>query len=74
MPYHIKKESILGSSVPQSGNEYYIDNNTWSNDFSKRKIYATEEEANTQKNITYTTSLGINYQPNVWKNSIVVSE
>jgi len=74
MPYHIKKTSILGSAVPDSGVEYYTGENAWSNEYDKRKIYATEEAATTQKNTTITTDQGITYQPSWWKNATVVSE
>ena len=39
MPYHIKKGSILGSAVPTDGQEYYVGDNHWTNDYSQRKIY-----------------------------------
>ena len=74
MPYHIKKTSILGSAVPDGGVEYYTGENAWSNEYDKRKIYSTEAAANAQKNTTITTSLGITYQPQWWKNATVVSE
>ena len=74
MPYHIKKTSILGSAIPNGGLEYYTGDNIWSNEYSKRKIYATEAEADAQKNTTVTSSLGITYQPDWWKNATVVSE
>ena len=74
MPYHIKKESILGSAVPSGGIEYYAGDNSWSNDYSKRKVYANQADADAQKNTTITTDLGITYQPKWWANATVVSE
>ena len=74
MPYHIKKTSILGSAVPDGGVEYYAGDNIWSNEYSKRKLYAKQADADAQKNTTITTSLGITYQPDWWKNATVVSE
>ena len=77
MPYHIKKGSILGSAVPTDGNEYYAGDNHWTNDYSQRKIYENELDANTVKHTTETRVIGnrtISYQPNWWKNAVVVSE
>ena len=39
MPYHIKKTSILGSSVPTDGAEYYAGDNKWTNKYDSRKVY-----------------------------------
>ena len=77
MPWHIKKGSILGSAVPTGGEEYFAGDNHWTNEYDKRKVYSTEEAANTQKNTTETKILGnktITYQSNWWKNAVVVSE
>ena len=74
MPWHIKKESILGSAIPTGGVEYYTGDNAWSNDYSKRKVYSNQADADAQKNTTVTTSLGITYQPKWWANATVVSE
>ena len=74
MPWHIKKESILGSSIPTDGVEYYTGNNIWSNDYSKRKIYSSQTDADAQKASTVTTPQGYTYQPKWWANATVVSE
>ena len=77
MPYHIKKGSILGSAVPTDGNEYYAGDNHWTNEYSIRKIYENEADANVVKNTKETRVLGnrtISYQPTWWKNAVVVSE
>ena len=77
MPYHIKKTSILGSAVPDGGVEYYAGDNHWTNEYDKRKVYANEADATTQKNTVETRTLGdktITYQSQWWKNAIVVSE
>tara|TARA_R100001463_G_scaffold93751_1_gene148322 strand:+ start:201 stop:425 length:225 start_codon:yes stop_codon:yes gene_type:complete len=74
MPYHIKKESILGSAVPNGGIEYYAGDNSWNDDYSKRKIYSNQADADAQKNTTITTDQGITYQPKWWANATVVSE
>ena len=77
MPFHIKKTSILGSAIPTDGGEYYSGNNSWSNEYSKRKIYANKADADAQAATTVTYTLGdkiITYQPDWWKNSTVVTE
>ena len=74
MPYHIKKTSILGAAVPENGSEYYTENDSWTNIYSDRKIYANKADADAQKATTVTSSMGITYQPLWWKNSIVVEE
>ena len=77
MPYHIKKTSILGSAVPNDGSEYYSGDNHWTSDYSKRKIYENEADANLVRNTKETRVLGnrtISYQPAWWKNAVVVSE
>ena len=74
MPYHIKKTSILGAADPENGSEYYTENDSWTNIYSDRKIYANKADADAQKATTVTSSMGITYQPLWWKNSIVVEE
>tara|TARA_X000000368_G_scaffold416949_1_gene412045 strand:- start:2138 stop:2362 length:225 start_codon:yes stop_codon:yes gene_type:complete len=74
MPYHIKKTSIIGSAIPTDGTEYYMGEDAWSNDYSKRKIYSNQADADAQKATTYTSPQGITYQPSWWKNATVVSE
>ena len=77
MPYHIKKQSKLGSAIPTDGNEYYAGDNHWTNEYDKRKIYENEADANVVKNTKETRVLGnrtISYQPAWWKNAVVVSE
>ena len=49
MPYHIKKESILGSAIPTGGVEYYTGDNAWSNDYSKRKVYSNQADVKQQE-------------------------
>jgi len=77
MPWHIKKSSILGNAIPTDGIEYYADDNHWTNEYDKRKVYSNEVDATTQKNTVETRTLGdktITYQPQWWKNATVVSE
>ena len=77
MPYHIKKESVLGSAVPTGGIEYYAGENSWTNEYDKRMIFENEADANAQKATTVTRTIGdksYTYQPDWWKNSTVVEE
>tara|TARA_Y100001937_G_scaffold51718_1_gene71762 strand:+ start:532 stop:765 length:234 start_codon:yes stop_codon:yes gene_type:complete len=77
MPYHIKKQSKLGSAVPSNGVEYYAGNNHWTNEYDKRLIYENEVDADAQKATTVTRTIGgatYTYQPDWWKNAVVVSE
>ena len=77
MPYHIQKESILGSAVPTGGTEYYAGENSWTNEYDKRMIFENEADANAQKATTVTRTIGdksYTYQPDWWKNSTVVEE
>tara|TARA_Y100000004_G_scaffold183660_1_gene231760 strand:- start:861 stop:1052 length:192 start_codon:yes stop_codon:yes gene_type:complete len=46
MPYHIKKPSILNSSVTL----YYAGNRRWVDEFAQRVQYDTETEANALMN------------------------
>lgn len=41
MPYHIKKQSILDSSITL----YYAGNRRWCDDFSERQQFAKESDA-----------------------------
>ena len=77
MPYHIKKTSILGAAVPENGSEYYTENDSWTNIYSDRKIYANKADADAQKATSITRTLGgksYTYQPKWWKNSTVIEE
>jgi hypothetical protein len=51
MPYHIKKSSILSDSVPTDGILYYTENGNWSNKYSDRAIFDSEENAKLQVEI-----------------------
>ena len=77
MPYHIKKTSILGNAVPVDGTEYYAGDNKWTNVYENRKVYANESDANAQKAMTVTRTIGdktYTYTPSWFKNSTVVEE
>ena len=77
MPYHIKKTSVLGTAVPTSGDEYYAGDNKWTNLYENRKVYANESDANAQKAMTVSRTIGdktYTYTPSWFKNSTVVEE
>ena len=61
MAYHIKKPSLINSSV----NVYYTGNRRWTDDFSERKVYANDPSGD------MTNSDGKN---GGWTNAAVVSE
>ena len=77
MPYHIKKQSKLGSAVPTCGAEYYTGENNWSNEYDKRKVYENKADADSQKATSVSRTIcgaTYTYQPDWWKNCEVVSE
>ena len=77
MPYHIKKTSVLGNAVPVDGTEYYAGDNKWTNVYENRKVYANESDANAQKTMTVSRTIGdktYTYTPSWFKNSTVVEE
>ena len=77
MPYHIKKNSILGTAVPTEGGEYYAGDNKWTNVYENRKVYTNKTDADAVKATTVTSKLGnveYTYQPRWWKNSTVIEE
>jgi len=74
MPWHIKKTNIFR---PNDGFQYYRGDNYWTKDYDKRKVFSNEEDAIALKNITGTKVMGdktITYQPQSWRDAIIVSE
>ena len=69
MAYYIKTPGKLISS-----DVYWKGNNTWTGTYADRKQYSNKSDADAQAATTVTTSLGITYQPDWWKNSTVVTE
>jgi len=63
MAYYIKKPSIIDSSITV----YYSGNSRWTDDFSQKSLYASEEAA---QNLMVNND-GKN---GGWSNAIVVSE
>jgi len=70
MAYHIKTSSVLNPSI---GNVYYKSDDTWTDVYADRKVYATEDEALADKNTTVTKN-GVTYTPKHWANATIVSE
>jgi len=70
MAYHIKTSSVLNPSI---GNVYYKSDDTWTDVYADRKVYATEDEALADKNTTVTKN-GVKYTPKHWANATIVSE
>jgi|TARA_B100001564_G_scaffold188325_1_gene158113 hypothetical protein len=61
MAYHIKKPSLINSSI----NVYYTGNRRWTDDFSERKVYSSDPSGD------MTNSDGKN---GGWTGATVVSE
>ncbi len=61
MAYHIKKPSLINSSI----NVYYTGNRRWTDDFSERKVYSSDPSSD------MTNSDGKN---GGWTGATVVSE
>lgn len=70
MAYHIKTSSVLNPSI---GDVYYKSDDTWTDVYDDRKVYATEDEALVDKNTTVTRN-GVTYAPKHWANATIVSE
>ena len=71
MPYHIKTSSVLNPTI---GDVYWKGDNTWTETYADREVFAEKAPADTLAATTVTTSLGITYQPKWWANSTVVTE
>ena len=69
--YHIKTPSALNPSI---GDVYWKGDNTWTETYADREVFAEKAPADTLAATTVTTSLGITYQPKWWANSTVVTE
>ena len=71
MPYHIKTPSVLNPTI---GDVYWKGDNTWTETYADREVFAEKAPADTLAATTVTTSLGITYQPKWWKDCTVVTE
>ena len=74
MPYHIKTSSVLNPTI---GDVYWKGNNTWTETYADREVFAEKAAADTLAATTETRTLGnqtITYQPKWWKDCTVVTE
>ena len=69
MPYHIKTPGKL-----EVGDVYYKVGINWTYTYADRNQYSNKSDADAKAATTITTSLGITYQRDWWKNSTVVTE
>tara|TARA_B100000579_G_C22443160_1_gene670843 strand:- start:427 stop:648 length:222 start_codon:yes stop_codon:yes gene_type:complete len=72
MPYHIKKASLV-SHWNVGVDMYYSGDNHWTDDYAKRKVYASKALAEQDQSYTYTKN-GNTIQPNFWKSSTIITE
>ena len=72
--YHIKTPSALNPSI---GDVYWKGDNTWTETYADREVFAEKAPADTLAATTETRTLGnqtITYQPKWWKDCTVVTE
>ena len=72
MPYHIKSVGSMGT-----GDIYYKADDTWTQVYADRKQYSAKSDADAVAATTVTKVTGgktYTYQPDVYKNSTVVTE
>ena len=72
MPYHVKSVGALGT-----GDIYYKGGDTWTQVYADRQQYSASSDATAVKNTEVTETMGgksYTYQPDVYKNSTVVTE
>ncbi len=72
MPYHIKKTSLVAHWNVGS-DMYYSGDNHWTDDYAKRKVYASKALAEQDQSYRYTKN-GNTFQPGFWKNSTIITE
>ena len=72
MPYHIKKTSLV-SHWNVGSDMYYSGDNHWTDDYAKRKVYASKALAEQDQSYRYTKN-GNTFQPGFWKNSTIITE
>ena len=72
MPYHVKSVGALGA-----GDIFYKEGNQWTGTYADRKQYSSKSDADAVAATTVTKVTGgktYTYQPDVYKNSTVVTE
>ena len=72
MPYHIKKTSLV-TDWNVGADMYYFGDNHWTDDYTKRKVYASKALAEQDQSYTYIKN-GNTFQPGFWKNSTIITE
>ena len=72
MPYHVKSVGSLGT-----GDVFYEGGETWTQVYANRKQYSAKADADALAATQITRTLGpksYTYQPDIYKNSTVVTE
>ena len=72
MPFHVKSIGVMGT-----GDIYYEGGDSWTQVYANRKQFSSSSDATAVKNTQVTRTLGpksYTYQPDIYKNSTVVTE
>ena len=72
MPFHVKSTGVMGT-----GDIYYEGGDSWTQVYANRKQCSSSSDATAVKNTQVTRTLGpksYTYQPDIYKNSTVVTE
>ena len=72
MPFHVKSVGAMGT-----GTVYYEGGNQWTQAYADRKQYSSKSDADALAATSITSTMGgrsYSYQPDVYKNSTVVTE
>ena len=78
MPYHVKSTGAMGT-----GNVYYKGGDTWTQVYADRKQFSAQADADAVKATSETRTMktpsgtivsSYSYQPDIYKNSTVVTE
>tara|TARA_R100000008_G_C3482061_1_gene114356 strand:+ start:296 stop:514 length:219 start_codon:yes stop_codon:yes gene_type:complete len=72
MPFHVKSVGAMGT-----GTVYYEGGNRWTQVYADRKQYSSKSDADALAATSITRTMGgrsYSYQPDVFKNSTVVTE
>ena len=72
MPFHVKSTGVMGT-----GDIYYEGGDSWTQVYANRKQFSSSSDATAVMNTQVTRTLGpksYTYQPDIYKNSTVVTE
>ena len=72
MPFHVKSTGVMGT-----GDIYYEGGDSWTQVYANRKQFSSSSDATAVKSTQVTRTLGpksYTYQPDIYKNSTVVTE